>query len=103
MPINSREMGTTIVTRDPGWGHVRNLRVPMVECQLCHHDVICHFAVFEKNQRFWLDLDQDALLSSGLCESLRGITERWVEFIGGYGRPSSVHEAVNKVEATARK
>jgi len=40
-----------------GWGPVRSLWVPMLECQVCHHDVVCHFAVFERNQRFWLDLD----------------------------------------------
>lgn len=27
------------------WGKVSELRVPMLECQVCHHDVICHVAM----------------------------------------------------------
>jgi hypothetical protein len=81
-----------------GWGHVRDLRVPMVECQICGHDVVCHFAVFEKNQRFWLDLDQDALLSSGFCQSLREITERWGEILGGSVGLRTVNERINQIE-----
>lgn len=27
-----------------GWGYLSNLRVPMVECQECGHDVMSHFA-----------------------------------------------------------
>ncbi len=75
----------------------------MVECQMCHHDVICHFAVFEKNQRFWLDLDQDALLSSGLCQSLREITERWGEVLGGNVGLRTVNERINQIEARAQE
>jgi hypothetical protein len=48
----------------------------MLECQHCQHDVICSFTIFEKFQRFWLDLDQDVLFSSGLCQSLREISQR---------------------------
>ena len=59
-----------------GWGHVQNMQVPMLECQKCQHDVICDYAILEKNHRFWLDLDQDVLWSSGYCQSLREITER---------------------------
>jgi Transposase, Mutator family len=86
-----------------GWGHVRNLRVPMLECQICHHDVICHFAVFEKNQRFWLDLNQDALLSSGLCQSLREITERWGDILGGSVGLRTVNERINRMEILVQK
>lgn len=86
-----------------GWGHVRNLRVPMLECQNCNHDVICHVAVFEKNQRFWLDLDQDTLLSSGLCQSLREITERWGEILGGSVGLRTVNERINQIEIFAQK
>jgi transposase-like protein len=86
-----------------GWGHVRNLRVPMLECQICHHDVVCHFAVFEKNQRFWLDLDQDALLSTGLCQSLREITERWGDMLGGSVSLRTVNERINQIEVLAQK
>ena len=46
---------------ETGWGHLGDLQVPMLECQQCQHDVICSFAILEKYQRFWLDLDQDVL------------------------------------------
>src|SRR6266478_3126419 len=35
-----------------GWGSVQNMRVPMLECQKCQHDVICNYAILEKNHRF---------------------------------------------------
>ena len=54
-----------------GWGSIEELRVPMLECQQCGHDVLCHFTILENYERFWLDLDQDVVLGSGLCESLR--------------------------------
>src|SRR5438046_842102 len=50
-------------------GHIDQLRVPMLECQYCHHDVICLFSILEKFQRFWVDLQQDAFFSSGLGQS----------------------------------
>src|SRR5689334_13981087 len=28
---------------ETGWGHIQGLRVPMLECQKCFHDVICQF------------------------------------------------------------
>ena len=65
-----------------GWGVIEDLAVPMLECQCCGHDVVCHFAVFDKYERFWFDLDQDVLLGSGLCESLRHLKERWSQTLG---------------------
>lgn len=56
---------------ETGWGHMQDVRVPMLECQNCHHDVICTFSLLEKYKRFWLDLDQDVLFSSGVGQSLR--------------------------------
>lgn len=35
--------------------------MPMLECQQCQHDVICHYTILEKFQHLWLDLDQRAL------------------------------------------
>jgi len=68
---------------ETGWGHLEDLQVPMLECQQCQHDVICVFTILEKFQRFWLDLDQDVLFSSGLCQSLREISQRWSATVGG--------------------
>ena len=33
---------------ETGWGHIQDLRVPMLECQECHHDVLCQFSILEK-------------------------------------------------------
>lgn len=86
-----------------GWGHVQNLRVPMLECQVCHHDVICHFVLFEKYQRFWLDLEQDAIYSTGLCQSLREITERWGEILGRNVGLRTVNERINQIDSLAKE
>ncbi|MBA2682579.1 MAG: hypothetical protein H0U76_29815 [Ktedonobacteraceae bacterium] len=34
-----------------GWGHLSDLRLPMLECQQCQHDVVSHFAIIEKYHR----------------------------------------------------
>src|SRR5947207_7832350 len=75
--------GQDLRSLETGWGHLADLQVPMLECQQCQHDVICSFTILEKFQRFWLDLDQDDLFSSGLCQSLREISERWSATVGG--------------------
>lgn len=62
-------------TVETEWGHIEQLRVPMLECQRCHHDVICQFSILEKFQRFWVDLQQDALFSSGLGQPFAGDQE----------------------------
>ena len=43
----------------------------MLECQRCGHDVVCNYTILEKYRRFWLDLDQQVLFGTGLCQSLR--------------------------------
>jgi hypothetical protein len=47
--------GQDLRSLETGWGHLEDLQVPMLECQQCQHDVICSFAILEKEQRFWLD------------------------------------------------
>lgn len=54
-----------------GWGELADLQVPMLECQNCQHDVVAQWTILEKVKRFWLDLEQDVLFGSGLCQSLR--------------------------------
>jgi len=80
-----------------GWGSIPELRVPMLECQQCGHDVICHFTVLEKYERFWLDLDQDVVLGSGLCESLRHLGERWAEAVGSSIGLRTLNERINQL------
>jgi hypothetical protein len=62
---------------ETGWGHLDALRVPMVECHHCQHDVVAHCALLDKYQRFWLDARQRAILGSGLCQSLRQLSQQW--------------------------
>ncbi len=81
-----------------GWGHLDNVQVPMLECQCCQHDVVAHFAIWEKYQRFWLDLDQDVLLGSGLCESLRHLSQRWSATLGGSVGLGTINERINQIE-----
>lgn len=81
-----------------GWGVLEKLAVPMLECQDCGHDVVCHFAVFEKYERYWFDLDQDVLLGSGLCESLRHLGERWSEIVGGSVGLRTLNERINQIQ-----
>src|SRR5437588_10648995 len=82
---------------ETGWGHLEDLQVPMLECQQCQHDVICSFAILEKFQRFWLDLDQDVLFSSGLCQSLREISQRWSAVVGGSVALRTLNERINQI------
>jgi Transposase, Mutator family len=83
---------------ETGWGHLEDLQVPMLECQHCQHDVMCSFSILEKYQRFWLDLDQDVLFSSGLCQSLREISQRWSAMVGGSVGLRTINERINQIE-----
>ncbi len=80
-----------------GWGSIQELRVPMLECQQCGHDVLCHFTILEKYERFWLDLDQDVVLGSGLGESLRHLRERWGEVVGSSIGLRTLNERINQL------
>jgi putative transposase len=83
---------------ETGWGHLTDLRVPMIECQKCQHDVVSHFAILEKYRRFWMDLDQDVLFSSGLCQSLRQIQEQWSATVQGNVGLRTLNERINQIE-----
>jgi len=83
---------------ETGWGHLEDLQVPMLECQQCQHDVICTFSILEKYQRFWLDLDQDVLFHSGLCQSVREISQRWSATVGGSVGLRTINERINQIE-----
>lgn len=80
-----------------GWGSIEDLRVPMLECQQGGHDVLCHFTILEKYERFWLDPDQDVVLGSGLCESLRHLGERWGEVVGSSIGLRTLNERINQL------
>jgi len=86
-----------------GWGPVQNLQIPMLECQKCQHDVICEYAILEKNKRFWLDLNQDVLWSSSSCQSLREISERWSATLGSPVGLRTINERINQIELLVQK
>jgi putative transposase len=87
---------------ETGWGHLEGLRVPMIECQKCQHDVVSHFAILEKYHRFWMDLDQDVFFSNGCCQSLRQIQERWSATVEGSVGLRKLNERINQVERLAQ-
>jgi hypothetical protein len=81
-----------------GWGSLDDLHVPMVECQQCQHDVVSHFAILEKYQRFWMDLDQEILFHNGLGASLRQVQERWSATMEASIGLRTLNERINQVE-----
>src|SRR5260370_340431 len=80
-----------------GWGVIQNLHVPMLECQCCKHDVVCDYAILEKYKRFWMDLSQDVLWSSGCSQSLRDICDRWSATVGHSVGLRTVNERINQL------
>lgn len=88
---------------ETSWGHIQGLRIPMLECQQCHHDVRCNFRILEKFQRFWIDLEQDALFSSGLGQSLRSIVERWSAQAESNVGLRALNERINQIEPLVQK
>ncbi|GAC1402835.1 MAG: hypothetical protein NVS4B12_22760 [Ktedonobacteraceae bacterium] len=83
---------------ETGCGHIQGLRVPMLECQQCGHDVICAFSILEKFQRLWIDLEQDALFCTGLGQSLRAITQRWSAQAESNVGLRALNERINQIE-----
>jgi len=61
---------------ETGWGHLSDLRVPLLECQPCRHDVGSHVAMLETDHRLWVDLDQQVRFGSGCGESVRQVQEQ---------------------------
>lgn len=85
-----------------GWGVIRDLRVPTLECQRCQHDVVSHFAILEKYQRFWMDLDQAVLFGSGFGQSLRQMQEQWSATVEGSVGLRTLNEKINRIEPLAQ-
>src|SRR6266571_5600610 len=83
---------------ETGWGHIDGLQVPMLECQRCGHDVICTYTILEKYRRFWLDVHQQVLFGSGLCQSLRDLSERWSATLGSSVGLRTINERINQIE-----
>jgi hypothetical protein len=91
--------GRDLRTLETGWGHLDTLRVPMLECQGCQHDVVAQFAILEKYQRFWLDAPQRAIFGSGLCQSLRHLSQQWAVTLGSAVGLRTINERINRLEA----
>ncbi len=71
--------------------------MPMLECQCCGHDVICHYTILEKYGRFWLDLAQQVLFGSGLCQSLRQLSQQWSAVLGSSVGLRTINERINQL------
>jgi putative transposase len=80
------------------YGVISDLQVPMLECQCCGHDVICSFAILDKYDRFWYDLDQQAIFGSGLCQSLRDLCQQWSANLESQVSLRTIHERINHIE-----
>lgn len=74
---NRGEGGGQARESETGWGHVEGRQVPMVECHCGGHDVIGHDTILETSGRLWLDLDQQVLCGSDLCQRLRQMSQQW--------------------------
>jgi hypothetical protein len=83
---------------ETGWGHIQGLRVPMLECQCCGHDVVCTYTILEKYRRFWLDMDQQVLFGSGLCQSLRQLSQQWSARLRSSVGLRTINERINQIE-----
>ena len=83
---------------ETGWGHIDGLQVPMLECQRCGHDVICTYTILEKYRRFWLDVHQQVLFGSGLCQSLRQLSQTWSATLGSSVGLRTINERINQIE-----
>src|SRR6266516_1079119 len=84
---------------ETGWGHLDVVRVPMLECQRCEHDVVAQFAILDKYQRFWLDAPQRAIFGSGLSRSLRHLSQEWAATLGASVGLRTINERINQLEA----
>lgn len=84
---------------ETGWGHLDTLRVPMLECRRCEHDVVAQFAILDKYQRFWLDAPHRAIFGSGLSRSLRQLSQEWAATLGASVGLRTINERINQLEA----
>ncbi len=77
--------------------------MPRLQCQRCGHDVICPHTILEKYQRFWLDLDQRVLFGSGLCQSLRHLSQEWSAVLESSVGLRTINERINQIEPLLRQ
>ncbi len=68
----------------------------MLECQRCGHDVVCTYTILEKHRRFWMDLDQRVLFESGLCQSLRQLSQDWSATLQSRVGLRTINERINE-------
>jgi hypothetical protein len=73
----------------------------MVECQPCQHDVVCHVPTLEKEQRLWMDLDQQVLFGSGCSQSVWQFQEFWSANVEGRVGLRTRTERINHAEPFA--
>jgi hypothetical protein len=81
-----------------GWGYLKGVKVPMLECKNCQHDVVANWTIMEKYRRYWFDFTQKALFGSGLCQSLRNMSEEWSAMLGNNVGLSTINQRINQIE-----
>jgi hypothetical protein len=84
---------------ETGWGHLETVRVPMLECQRCEHDVVAQFAILQKYRRYWLDAPHRAIFGSDLSRSLRQLSQEWAVTVGASVGLRTINERINQLEA----
>jgi len=65
--------------------------------------VVCTYTILEKYQRFWLDLDQRVLFGSGLCQSLRHLSQEWSATLNSQVGLRTINERINQIEPLLRQ
>jgi putative transposase len=70
----------------------------MLECKKCQHDVVANWTIMEKYRRYWFDFTQKALFGSGLCQSLRNMSEEWSALLGNNVGLSTINQRINQIE-----
>jgi putative transposase len=65
--------------------------------------VICTYTILEKYQRFWLDMDQQVLFGTGLCQSLRQLSQQWSAVLGSSVGLRTINERINQIEPLLRQ
>lgn len=79
-------------------GELVDVRVPMLECQLCGASADVEFAALPKHKHFWLDVNEDVLFGYGENEALRHIAQRVGKQLGWPVSASTVQQRVLAVD-----
>jgi len=60
--------------------------------------VVCSYTILEKYRRFWLDVDQQVLFGTGLCQSLRHVCQQWSAVLESSVGLRTINERLKQME-----